>query len=79
MLFLNLVSSICSKKYNKLLLLIRRGKNHIIMSGSKWEGLNGQLFARKLTKCKSMVKMHPVLFLLLPVGPQILLIKLLNG
>lgn len=49
------------------------------MSGSKWEGLNGQLFARKLTKCKSMVKMHPVLFLLLPVGPQILLIKLLNG
>lgn len=78
MLFLNLVSSICSKKYNKLL-LIRRGKNHIIMSGSKWEGLNRQLFARKLTKCESMVKMHPVLFLLLPVGPQILLIKLLNG
>lgn len=49
------------------------------MSGSKWEGLNRQLFARKLTKCESMVKMHPVLFLLLPVGPQILLIKLLNG
>lgn len=77
MLFLNLVSSICSKKYNKLLL--GGEKNHIIMSGSKWEGLNRQLFARKLTKCESMVKMHPVLFLLLPVGPQILLIKLLNG
>lgn len=69
MLFLNLVSSICSKKYNKLL-LIRREKNHIIMSGSKWKGLNRQLLARKLTKCESMVKMHPVLFLSVSAAPS---------